>query len=352
MKIAILLLIVVGLSYVSASTSCTGLCLDLEVEVRSTIQPKAQSFNIDMKNIKGVEFKANSTEFLSGTHIPLSQVGLTLTKKTPGEELDSRHHKYLRNTENSVWLPYSYCGQWGRTGYSITNQMVRTSSSKEEFPLVSFKFVFDPDLKNISEDDMNAILNTLKVNTNKRIEVKKEIKKYISDHQDDYLEATNTIKQMRDKNKDIDKQIAENEKKLQKENNQIREIEKEIKKLNDEVAAKTKDFKEQDSILSNLDDNLKELEKKLKIKKNELNNLKPSDISTLQEQIKQAAPNMRFSDRAPKEYKIEYQISVPKKREYVNKNYQTCDGKAESVNKCLTQTESKAQLRKKLRREF
>merc|ERR1712032_961306 len=85
--------------------------------------------------------------------------------KVNSKVLDATHHQYLRNEPDSVWMPYSYTGDWSRNGYVITNQMKRTSASKTIRPLVSFEFVNDFDLMSITSDDMNKFLTNLRYNS-------------------------------------------------------------------------------------------------------------------------------------------------------------------------------------------
>merc|ERR1712170_332272 len=96
MKIVILFLAIIGFSFAAASTTAAGLCLELEVDVFSSIEPKRQSFGIDMRKIKLAKFEERKESFGSQSHIPLQEAGLVLEKK--GTELSEGHHKYLRNT--------------------------------------------------------------------------------------------------------------------------------------------------------------------------------------------------------------------------------------------------------------
>merc|ERR1712032_362842 len=52
MKIAILFLTLIGLSFASATESTTRMCLDFEVNVYSSNSPAKVSFNIDMRKLK------------------------------------------------------------------------------------------------------------------------------------------------------------------------------------------------------------------------------------------------------------------------------------------------------------
>merc|ERR1712032_1130933 len=88
----------------------TGMCLDFEVNVYSSNSPAKVSFNIDMRKLKKAQIKDNREQFQNNNHdlVPLEQVGLVLEKKV--RNLPEEHHKFLRNTEENVWMPYAYAG--------------------------------------------------------------------------------------------------------------------------------------------------------------------------------------------------------------------------------------------------
>merc|ERR1712160_98522 len=118
MKITILFLAVISISL--AFVASNEMCRNAEVKVTSSIQKTAQTFTVDVKKI--------------WSKIAMGTI----------------HDKYLRNEPESVWLPYSYTGEWTRNGYVISTQLSRTSDSKTETPLVNFEFVNDVDLMSIS----------------------------------------------------------------------------------------------------------------------------------------------------------------------------------------------------------
>merc|ERR1712151_558898 len=206
MKIAILLLAIIGFSFAAAATSESGLCLELDVKVYSSIEPKSQSFGIDMRKIKLANFKERKESFDSNSHIPLQEAGLVLEKDEKTALMDG-HHKYLRNSNTQVWMPYAYAGEWYRNGYIISNQMTRMSTSKTVRPFVSFEFSYDPDLKNITEQDMDQVLDALRRNTVKRQSIRRSLKNSILKNQNAYLIAKKDYEIVKKNNADLNKKI-------------------------------------------------------------------------------------------------------------------------------------------------
>merc|ERR1711934_753595 len=121
--------------------------------------------------------------------------------------LDQIHHKYLRNEPESVWLPYSFAGDWSRNGFVISTQMVRTSTSKSDKPLVAFEFVNDFDLNSISTSDMNAFLVNLRGNAEKRKIIKQVVKNSILKAADSYSTSSQSLDAMKKKTKPLNKKL-------------------------------------------------------------------------------------------------------------------------------------------------
>lgn len=203
MKIVILFLALISIAVVSS----TEMCRSTDVKVYSSMNPVAQSFTLDVKNLRGVEFETNEAEFKSVELIPLEQVGFVLEKKASSKVLDAIHHKYLRNEPEQVWLPYSFAGDWSRNGFVISTQMVRTATSKTDKPLVAFEFVNDFDLNSISSSDMNAFLVNLRGNAEKRKIIKQVVKNSILKAADSYSTSSEALKKMKKKTQTLNQKL-------------------------------------------------------------------------------------------------------------------------------------------------
>lgn len=350
MKITILFLALISCAFVAVNAE--GMCRNLEVKVYSSIQPVSQTFTLDVKKIKGISFKTDESEFKANNLIPLEQVGFVLEKTTSSKVLDSIQHKYLRNEPNSVWLPYSYAGDWTRNGYVITNQMKRTSASKTEYPLVSFEFVNDFELSSISGNDMDQVLSNLKYNTQKRKTIKTLVKDNVMKYQNEYLSNYEAHKKMKEQNKDAKAQISELTIKLQA-------TITEINTLTTQETTYIKEESVKSASLSNVNDQLDDLIARLKIlieqlkrEEKELNNLKPTDISEQQGALKAALLKVQYPQNNPKRFLEEYAISVPQKTTVVNDNYKYCKQDNNQITQCQAANLNGWQVKKKLRRGF
>jgi len=352
MKIAILFLTLIGLSFASATESTTGMCLDFEVNVYSSNSPAKVSFNIDMRKLKKAQIKDNREQFQNNNHdlVPLEQVGLVLEKKV--KNLPEEHHKFLRNTEENVWMPYAYAGRWHRSGYVISNQMMRTSVNKDETPMVHYEFVFDPDLNNISNQDMDAILIALQENTKKRIEIKTMIKDTVFRYQDTYLAAHEALQILIQKTREAKDQLIVEEKKLTAVKNDIMKSNGQIAvliKLKETLTINVQDIT---SKLVEKNDNLKILQEILRSQQEDLKNFKKTDVSIDLAYRKQQVAIMSYSKVPPEEFKKEHEIAVTKKMENVNTNYAKCNNQVENAIACNTATRAAMSLAKKLRKGF
>lgn len=346
MKIAILLLAIIGFSFAAASASSSGLCLELDVKVYSSTEPKSQSFNIDMRKIKTASFEERTESFGSGSHIPLQEAGLVLEKKEK-EELSQGHHQYLRNTGTEVWMPYAYAGDWYRNGYKISNQMTRTSTSKTVRPLVTFEFAYDPELKNISDADMNAILAALRSNSSKRQNVRKALHDTIMKNQNAYLFAKTNYDKVKKNNADLKKQIEEAEKKLKDVLYQIKFVEETITKLEKERLTVVSKKSIAEDVLTTKTQSLTIEKEHLVSLELKLKNFKPQSTTDLENALAQFLLNMSFPKNAPEEFNKEHDISDIKDK--VNKSYSLCNNKKENAEPCYTQA---SYTNSKIKRRF
>jgi hypothetical protein len=286
------------------------MCRSLEVKVYSSLQPISQTFNLDVKKVRGVEFKTDENEFRANNFIPLEQVGFVLEKTASSKVLDTIQHKYLRNEPNSVWLPYAYTGDWTRNGYVLTNQMKRTSTSKEEFPLVSFEFVNDFDLASISTDDMDKVLTNLRYNSEKRKTIKTIVKNNVMKLQNTYLANSEAYKKMKTQNQDSRAQIAEIKIKLSATITEINTLITQEKTLQHEIAVKSASLSNTNDKIDDIIAKLKVLILQLKTEEKELNNLKTTDITQLQGTLKAALLNVQYPMKAPEKFLEEYIIAA------------------------------------------
>jgi DNA repair exonuclease SbcCD ATPase subunit len=275
MKITILFLAVISLAFVASNE----MCRQTEIKVYSSMQAVSQSFNLDVKKLKGIEFQVDEDSFKGQALIPIEQVGLVLEKTASSKTLDAIHHKYLRNEPESVWMPYSYTGEWSRAGYVITNQMKRTSASRTETPLVSFEFVNDFDLMSVTNVDMDAFLTNLRYNSQRRKIIKLTVKNEILKSHDAYTQNVAAKAKMVATNNDAKSQIVTLKATLTKTVTEINTL-----------TTKITEFERQESVksaeLSNINDQIDEiisklvvLNKQLKKAEAELDAQRPTDVS-------------------------------------------------------------------------
>lgn len=351
MKIIILFLAIIACTFVNTSEMTTGVCLNLEVKVTSSLQSKAQSFDVNMKKLFSTKFGLNSDSFAGTTLIPIEQVGFVMEKTANSQSLDAIHHKYLRNESSTVWFPYAYTGNWSRQGYVVVSQTTRTSASKKETPLVSFEFVYDPSIKNINNSDMNKIQSALQSNTQLRITIKRQLKQYILQHQDIVLNASELINKNINSNTQITTEIATLTKKLQTIVQEITTTTTKETTLTQEVALKTTTLAKTEDQIADLHLQIAALEKRLKAAEAELANYKPSDLSNMKAQLTVQVSMMGFPQNAPDEFKKEFTISDNYNKNAVDTAYTNCNKNAANVMNCFNAS-SAAPQRKKLRRGF
>lgn len=248
-------------------------------------------------------------------------------------------------------MPYAYAGRWHRSGYTISNQMTRTSTSKTDLPMVSYEFVFDPELVNITNEDMDAILGALQINTRKRIEVKTMIKDTVFKVQDTYLQAHTALEEMKKFNRDTKAQIAEQEKKLKATITLITKYNVEMAVLIKLKETQTVNVQNLTTQLLDLNEKLKQLMEILRTQKLELKNFKKTDISTETAYLNQQSAIMSYSKVAPLEFKKEYGIAVTNKQNNVNTNYEKCNNQVANAMACNSASMNTSLL-KKLRKGF
>lgn len=350
MKITILFLALISCAFVAVNAE--GMCRNLEVKVYSSIQPVSQTFTLDVKKIRDISFKTDESEFRANNFIPLEQVGFVLEKTTSSKVLDAIQHKYLRNEPNSVWLPYSYTGDWTRNGYVLTNQMKRTSASKTEYPLVSFEFVNDFDLASISSSDMDKVLTNLRYNSGKRKTIKTLVKDNVMKYQNAYLSNSEAYKKMKEKNQDAKTQITELTLKLSTTVTEINTLITKEKTYQQEEAVKSASLSTVNDQIDDLIAKLKVLIEQLKKEEKELNDLKPTDITQIQSTLNAALLNVQYPQRNPQRFLEEYAIAAGNKFTIVTDNYKNCKQDNNLLQQCMMANMQSSSIKKKLRRSF
>jgi hypothetical protein len=350
MKIIILILAVALCAFVSANSS--GLCRTAEVRVYSSLQKQAQVFNLDVKKVRKITMAVNEKEFRAQNYIPIEQAGLMLEKTPSSMTLDPIHHKYLRNEDKFVWLPYAYAGEWSRNAYTITTQMKRTAESKTEYPLVSFEFVNDPDIDSISGKDMDDLLANIKSNTQNRITTKSIVKSNINKFQDQLLANTNALNKMSKDNQSNQDQIAELKKTLALTISEIEALNAKEKTLQLEISVKSASLQTVNEQISVLNVNLALLVAQLKEEQAQLNAFKPADLTQLQNSLKLHLAGVQFPQTAPGRFLEEYSLCVAKKAKIVQDNYSNCNMNEANLTACGTVVRQGSQIKKKLRRKF
>jgi len=348
MKITILFLAIISLAFVASNE----MCRQTEIKVYSSLQAVPQSFNLDVKKIKGIEFNVDEANFKPLALVPIEQVGFILEKTASSKTLDAIHHKYLRNEPESVWMPYSYAGDWNRAGYVITNQMTRTSASKKETPLVSFEFVNDFDLMSVTSKDMDDFLSTLKSNSLKRQNIKISVKEAITKSHDAFTTSTIAHKDMKDSNKDARTQIASLKISLEK-------TTKEIITLTTTITTSEHTIAVQSGELSNINDKIDDLLSRLaalnvQLKKAEADLLanKPTDLTQKKNSMYLVLKTMIYPQTAPDQFLDEYSISQVAKAKIVQANYRECKADLTTVQQCFEANLNSSQTKRKLRRGF
>ena len=348
--ISLLAITIISMTFVVANTE--EICRQAEVKVYSSIQPVSQTFNLDIKKIKGISFKVDENEFKANALIPIEQVGFVLEKTPASKVLDAIQHKYLRNEPESVWLPYAFTGDWSRNGFVISNQMKRTATSKTETPLVSFEFVNDIDLDNVTNADMDKFLNSLRFNSEKRKTIKTIVKNKVMNTQNAYIEADKSLKSMQTKNQNAQNQITELKAKLQIVITEINTLTQTETTLRKEESVKSAALTTVDDQINDLIGKLAVLNKQLKNEELSLNQTKPTDITSLQYTLKSSLLNVQFPPKSPERFLEEYSIASGQKFQYVQENYNNCVQKENLLQQCMMATFKSSQIKKKLRRSF
>merc|ERR1712032_1583789 len=311
----------------------------------------AQTFTLDVKKIKGIEFQVSESEFKGANLVPLEQTGFVLEKTASSKVLDAVHHQYLRNEPNSVWMPYSYTGEWTRNGYVVTNQMKRTSASKTVRPLVSFEFVNDFDLMSITSDDMNKFLTNLRYNSEKRKIIKQTVKNAIMTAADSYTTNSDALKKMKADNKNTKQEIVSYKAKLTTTITEITTLTTQITTYETPEAKKSAELQNINDQIDDIIAQLAILNKQLKKEEKDLLATRPTDISQIQSSLNQALKAMQYPQRAPEIFLEEYALAAGDKSTIVQANYRDCLPQENKVFPCST-ANSKSSKVKKLRRSF
>lgn len=348
MKIVILFLALISITVVSS----TQMCRSTDVKVYSSMNPIAQSFTLDVKKIRGVEFETNEADFTSAELIPIEQVGFVLEKKASSKVLDQIHHKYLRNEPESVWLPYSFVGDWSRNGFVISTQMVRTSTSKSDKPLVAFEFVNDFDLNSISTSDMNAFLVNLRGNAEKRKIIKQVVKNSILKAADSYSTSSQSLDAMKKKNKTTQQEIASLKVTLKKTIKEIITITVQETTLEQTISVKSAALSTVNDEIDDIIAKLAILTSQLKVEEKGLAETRPTDISQLQSSLKQSLLKVQYPQRTPERFLEEFTISSGTKPQIVGDNYRDCNATEAKLFDCSTANLKSSKVKRKLRRSF
>ena len=348
MKITILFLAIISLSFVASSEMCRS----LEVKLYSSMQPISQQFTIDVKKIRGIDFKLNESQFTDADLLPIEQCGFVLEKTETSRVLDKIHHEYMRNEPESVWLPYSYTGDWSRSGYVIQTQLKRTADSKVKTPLVAFEFVNDFDLKSITSSDMDKFLSNLKFNSEKRKIIKRIVKQNVLKAQDNFSTNSKSKAKLVANNNSAKAEIITLKAELSKTIMEITVLTSTIKSMEQQESVKS-------AALSNINDEIDDIISKLVIlnatlKKEEasLQATKPTDISQLQIALREALNLVTYPQNAPERFLEEYSIRHQDKFKIIQDNYRECVKDAQKIDKCWSANSMSSRVHRKLRRGF
>jgi len=348
MKITILFLAVISLAFVSSNQ----MCREMEVKVYSSMQPIAQSFKLDVMNIKGIEFKINADQFNKEEFVPLDQVGFVLEKTENSKVLDTIHHKYLRNEPESVWMPYAFAGDWGKSGFVITNQMKRTSTSKVDHPLVGFEFVNDFELETISAADMDILVTNLRYNSEKRKIIKTYIKGLILKYSALSTTSTESLKAMKAANFDKKAQIASLTILLQKTVREITTSITTITQLEGEVAVKASGLATVNSEIDDIISKIAILNARLRKEELEFTQIVPKDRSYTNGAIEYYSNLVEYPQTTLGKFLDEYSISSGEKFSIVSENYAKCIKTLNLIGECQEANFKSSQaIKRKLRKD-
>ena len=348
MKITILFLAVISLAFVASNE----MCRQTEIKVYSSMQAVSQSFNLDVKKIKGIEFKVDQDEFKPLALIPIEQVGFVLEKTASSKTLDTIHHKYLRNEPESVWMPYSYTGDWSRAGYVISTQMKRTSASRTETPLVSFEFVNDFDLMSVTSTDMDSFLTNLRFNSQRRKIIKLTVKNNILKAHDAYTSNSAAKTKMVANNNDAKSQIVTLKATLQTTITEINTLTTKITTYEKEESVKSGELSTINEQIEEIIARLVILNANLKKQEADLAATKPTNTSQYQSSINQALLTVTYPQKSPQRFLEEYSISSGSKYTIVEANYRECIMNEAKVDQCWTANSRSSSVKRKLRRGF
>jgi len=344
------------LSFISISLAFVAsneMCRNAEIKVTSSLQNKAQTFTVDVKKIwNKIAMGTNDDQFLSGSLIPLEQVGMVLEKTASSKVLDAIHHKYLRNEPESVWLPYSYAGEWTRNGYVVSTQLSRTSDSKTETPLVNFEFVNDVDLMSISDKDMDQFRAFLQHNSEKRKIIKIFVKTQIGHYQDAYTTSTEARKAMKASNVDKRSQIVTMKATLTTTITTITTLTTKITTLESTEAGQAGALKTVNDEIDDIIARLAILDILLKKEEKEFSDIVPKDRKYTNDAIFYYSQLLEYPKDPFGSFLNEYGISTTNRNLLVVGNYRECVKDANKVAACKNFNDYSSGALKKLRRGF
>jgi len=351
MKITILFLAVISISL--AFVASNEMCRNAEVKVTSSIQNTPQTFTVDIKKIwDKIAMGTNGDEFNKGSLVPLEQVGMVLEKTASSKVLDAKHHKYLRNEPEEVWLPYSYTGDWTRNGYVISTQLSRTSDSKTETPLVNFEFVNDVDLMSISSKDMDQFQAYLQYNSQKRKIIKIFVKTQIGKYQDLYLTTTDAKAAMKASNANKGSKIVTMKATLQTTITEITTLTTKITTLEATEAGQAAALKKMNDDIDDIIGRLVILNVLLKKREKELSEIVPKDKKYTDDAIYYYSQLLEYPKDIFGSFLQEYSISTKNRNDIIVANYKECNKVANNVAACKFANDFSSQTLKKLRRGF
>lgn len=350
MKIVILFLTLIALNIVASEE----MCRTIEVRVTSSMQSQAQTFTLDVKKIRDINFSVSKENFEGSSLVPLEQVGFILEKTASSKTLDAIHHKYFRNEPEQIWLPYSYTGDWTINGYYIFNQMTRTSTSKTEKPLVKFEFVNDVDLDSVSPANVNDILKRLEHNSQQRIETKTYVKEQIIKANDGYTTTKVSYETKESVNKDSKTEITKYKQLLKTVEEEIVQKTTTITTNEEKKAQSDANYDSINNELNKVIEQITVIEKEIAKAQFELESYKPTDVTIIQNHLHNYLQIVEMPKQFPWEFLQEYSYSTTEKYNIVQKAYTNCNKNKDTIIPCMEAVgrSDVAAKKRKLRRGF
>lgn len=329
-----------------------------DVQITSSIQKTPQTFLMDAKVIKLASLKERNLNIKDNEFVDSHELGLFLGKTPQSDNLDTIHHKYLRNENNRVWLPYSYAGEWkgifNPNGTStITNQLKRTSVNKKETPLITMQFQYDKDWEIISQNELNQIVHWLNENTNKRKNLKTLLKIKIKQAAFNYTIAKKNIDQIVNKKTEVQARVQKRQARILAVQNNITHLKQELEKAEKELAAAAKAVSDSEKVTQNLNNANENLAKQIQREKVAKSQIKVPNNDAIKMEISTIKALIRLPTQAPLAFKDEFSLSV---NDAVEKAYGACIAAEEKVGECEASLKSygieKGRAKKLLRKFF